>query len=243
MTLSVIIPTLNEQASLPRVLKVLQRETHVSEVIVVDGGSTDATCEIAEDLGARVVEAPRGRGQQLCAGCEIATGSVLWFLHADTVPQKGTPYAILQALADAPEAPGGNFRVVFDGGTSFAEWLTGFYAWLRSHGIYYGDSAIFVRRAVFDHIGGIRPTSLMEDYEFTRRLERAGPTLNIEDPAVTTSSRRFKDRRPWRIVLQWVLIHAMYYCRVPGERMARLYRSEDHAPELAARSHSNAAGQ
>ncbi|MEM9239091.1 MAG: TIGR04283 family arsenosugar biosynthesis glycosyltransferase [Pseudomonadota bacterium] len=243
MTLSVIIPTLNEQTSLPTVLEVLRKETDVREIIVVDGGSTDATCAIAKERGAHVVEAARGRGQQLCAGIEIATGSVLWFLHADTVPQEGAPCAILQALEDAPEAPGGNFRVVFDGGTPFAEWLNGFYAWLRSHGIYYGDSAIFVRRTVYDCIGGIRPTALMEDYEFTRRLERAGPTLNIEAPAVTTSSRRFQDRRPWHIVLQWVVIHAMYYCRVSGDRMALHYRSEDHAPEVEARSHSTRVGQ
>ncbi|MEM6482345.1 MAG: TIGR04283 family arsenosugar biosynthesis glycosyltransferase [Pseudomonadota bacterium] len=236
MTLSVIIPTLNEEVALPVVLKALQNQTHINEVIVVDGGSEDATCALARAFGARVIDAPRGRGQQLCAGVEAAAGDVLWFLHADTVPQPWASGAIARALETAPDAPGGNFRVIFEGETPFAAWLTGFYAWLRSRGIYYGDSAVFVRRTIYDRIGGLRPTALMEDYDFNRRLEREGHTLNIEEPAVITSSRRFQDRRPWRIVLQWLVIHAMYYTRMSSEHMARLYRSADHTPGLVASS-------
>ncbi|MEM6578245.1 MAG: hypothetical protein AAF678_07120, partial [Pseudomonadota bacterium] len=159
-------------------------------------------------------------------------------LHADTVPQSGALDALSRALEAAPEAPGGNFRVVFDGETAFASWLTGFYAWLRSRGLYYGDSAVFVRRSIYDAMGGIRPTALMEDFEFIRRMEKVGPTLNIKAPAVITSSRRFHNRRPWQIVLQWLIIHAMYYARVSGKRMAQVYHSTDHAPGLGARSPS-----
>ena len=230
MTLSVIIPVLNEEAALPAVLQALHGDPDVTEVIVVDGGSTDTTVQVAETFNVRVILASRGRGQQLVAGIRAARGRVLWFLHADTIPHPGASQALLAALRDNPDAPGGNFAIRFDGGSGFAEWLTGFYACLRSHGMYYGDSGIFVRRSVHDRIGGIRATALMEDYDFIRRLEKAGPTLNLDDPQLTTSSRRFQGRRPWRIFLQWVVIHAMYYGRISGESMARVYRSEHHSP-------------
>lgn len=230
MKLSVIIPTLNESASLPVLLRALEGDENLKEIIVVDGGSTDATGQIATASGAKVITAQCGRGQQLCAGADAATGEVLWFLHADTVPQAGASEALVLALRRAAESPGGNFRVKFDGDTDFAGWLTGFYSWLRSHGIYYGDSAIFVRKRVYQELGGLKAMALMEDYEFVRRLERTGPTLNIQDHVVNTSSRRFQDRAPWRIVIQWLIIHALFYCRISGARLAKIYRSQQHSP-------------
>ncbi|MEO0923251.1 MAG: glycosyltransferase family 2 protein [Pseudomonadota bacterium] len=230
MKISVIIPTLNEEACLPSLLSALGGDEFVAEVIICDGGSVDATRALARDAGAHVIETDLGRGQQLCAGAAKASGDVLWFLHADTVSGAGAPKAILHSLEQSPRSPGGNFRVVFDGDSEFSEWLTGFYAWLRSMGVYYGDSAVFVRRKAYEEMGGLLATALMEDYEFTRRLERAGPTLHIDHPAVTTSSRRFTDRAPWRIVSQWIFIHALYYCCVPGNWLSRVYHSHQHSP-------------
>ena len=174
--ISVIIPTLNEARNLERLLAGLTAQDVAAEIVVVDGGSQDGTQAVANMFGVTLLSAQRGRGQQLLAGAEAASGDVLLFLHADSRFPAGGLEAIETALRESPALVGGNFRVVFDGNSDFSRWLTGFYAWFRGHGLYYGDSAVFARRDVYREIGGIRRMALMEDYDFTRRLERAGPT-------------------------------------------------------------------
>ena len=225
MLISVIIPTLNEADRLPALVASLHGDNVPCEIIVVDGGSEDTTRAIADGLGARVIEAPRGRGQQLAAGCAAARGEVLLQLHADTVFPVGGLTAIAAALADDEELVGGNFRILFDGGSEFAEWLTGFYAWFREYGLYYGDSGIFVRRRTYEAMGGIRPIAVMEDLDFSRRLERAGKTVCIDDPALVSSSRRFDGRKRWRIVSGWIVMHLLYFVGVSPDRLAALYNS------------------
>ena len=222
--ISVVIPTLNEAPILPRLLAQLARETTAHEVIVVDGGSTDGTPPLAETSGARVLSVPGGRGRQLAAGAGAAAGDVLLFLHADCVFPAGGLRLITEALA-APAVVGGNFRLLFDGDDRFSRWLNGFYAAIRRRGFYYGDSGVFVRRAVYDALGGIRPIALMEDYDFVRRLEKAGPTACIAEPLVT-SARRFAGRSLATIVLGWLAIHAFFHLGVSPERLARFYDSE-----------------
>ena len=221
--ISIIIPALNEADVLPGLLADLARPAAAAEVIVVDGGSADDTAGIARRAGVRVLRTDAGRGRQLAAGARASHGEVLLFLHADSRFPAGGVQRIAAALAASPGAPGGNFRLVFDGGDSFSSWLTGFYAWIRRHGFYYGDSGIFVRRAVYESLGGIHPFPLMEDYSFVRRLERAGPTLCIEDPPLVTSARRFRGRHPASIVAGWLWIHLLYYLGVVPERLARRY--------------------
>ena len=220
---SVVIPTLNEADRLGPLLGTLQGEPGLKEIIVVDGGSTDGTPSIAERLGTRLIMSERGRGHQLRAGAAAATGEFLLFLHADSVFPQGGLAAIGEILDRNPHVPGGNFRVVFDGDTRFARGLTVFYAWIRCFALYYGDSGIFVRRAVYAALGGFRPMALMEDYEFVRRLERAGPTCRIEDPPLITSSRKFAGRRPVAIVWGWALLHLLYWAGVSPGRLAWLY--------------------
>lgn len=225
--ISVIIPTLNEAARIGDLLRQLEAEPVTAEAIVVDGNSQDGTAAVARSGGwARVVAAPRGRGQQLAAGANAARGDILLFLHADTAFPPGGLLALERALAANPAAPGGNFRLLFDGGDRFSFWLTGFYAWLRRRGWYYGDSGIFVRREVYQRLGGIRPVALMEDWDFVRRLEAAGPTLCITEPPLMTSARRFAGRRPPAIVLGWVRIHLLYFLGVSADRLATLYGSQ-----------------
>ncbi len=221
--ISVIIPTLNEAERLPALLHALGAEDGPLEAIVADGGSGDGTPGLARAAGARLVGAPRGRGSQLAAGARAARGEVLLFLHADSAFPSGGLARLREALDAAPHAVGGNFRLVFDGDTSFDRRLTAVYNRLRSRGLYYGDSGIFVRRAAYDAIGGFRAYPVMEDYDFVARLERFGETIRIDDPPLVTSSRKFAGRPSHRIVAGWLWLHALYHLGVPPETLARLY--------------------
>lgn len=227
--ISVIIPTLNEAAKLPGLLTRLSDTHEVYEVIISDGGSDDDTIDVAMTWGARCESGSRGRGQQLMRGAETAQGDILLFLHADTELPPNALSQIRDALK-SPDVIGGNFALGFDGGTDFATWLNDYYVWLRSNGFYYGDSAIFIRRGVYDALGGIRPICLMEDYDFVRRMERVGSTVCLDHPGAMTSSRRFQGRKPWRIFWQWVYLHVLFHLRVPSSVLAKLYRSEDQIP-------------
>jgi len=224
--ISIVVPTLNEAARLPSLLGRLAAELVPHEVIVVDGGSDDATVFVARAAEARVLRAAPGRGQQLAAGAAAAGGETLLFLHADSRFPSGGLSQIERALALDPDCPGGNFRLVFDGDTPFSRWLTGFYARIRARGLYYGDSGVFVRRRIYDEIGSIQPIEVMEDYDFTRRLERRGRTCCLEDPPLITSSRRFEGRRPLAIVLGWLEIHALYHLGVPPRLLAQRYEAQ-----------------
>ena len=148
---------------------------------------------------------------------------MLLFLHADSrFPEGGGTY-IERALRQSPKSPGGNFRLTFDGGDRFSAWLTGFYTWIRRRGVYYGDSGIFVRRDIYAALGGFRPQDILEDYDFVRRLERAGPTVCITDGPLVTSARKFAGRRPVAIVAGWLWLHALYTLGVAPKRLARGY--------------------
>tara|TARA_B100000676_G_C17983381_1_gene790415 strand:+ start:60 stop:749 length:690 start_codon:yes stop_codon:yes gene_type:complete len=223
--ISVIIPTLNEEGRIGALLNALARETVPYEVVLVDGGSEDKTTNEAAAAGAVVLSASGGRGAQLVAGVNAAKGDIILFLHADSRFPEGGLTRISKSMADDERLCGGNFRLLFDGDDPFSRWLDGFYVWLRSPGFYYGDSGIFVRRDVYDTMGGIRPIALMEDYDFVRRLEAHGKTCCIEEPPLRTSSRRFEGRRPAAIVFGWFLIHGLFHLGVSPERLARIYNS------------------
>lgn len=215
-----IVPVLNEARALPRLLGQLQALAGRFEVIVADGGSSDGSVEIARERGVRVTEAGAGRAGQLNAAAEQARGSVLLFLHADTqLPPSA--YALLVGALSNPSRVGGNFKVRFDGGDRFARLLEVLYAFGRRLGIYYGDSAIFVRADVFRRLGGFRPLRIMEDYDFARRLEHHGPTACL--PAVVTSSRRWQALGVRRTLFAWIVIQSLFVLGVAPDRLARLY--------------------
>lgn len=232
--ISIIIPALNEARRLPRLIAQLRTQRIEAEIVLVDGGSTDGTPATARSLGVRTIRSTPGRGQQLAAGAAVAAGDILLFLHADSHLPSNALRRVLDTLGDGPEIVGGNFRLLFDGDDGFSRWLNGFYRWIRSHGIYYGDSAVFVRRTVYDAIGGIRPIALMEDYDFNRRMERYGRTCCIDEPPLVTSSRRFRGRHPVVIVYGWLKIHLLFYLGVSPDRLAQLYDSARRTPATGA---------
>jgi rSAM/selenodomain-associated transferase 2 len=216
--LSIVIPVLNEAerigASLAA-LAPLRRRGH--EVIVADGGSADATRELAAPLCERVVSSPRGRGAQMNAGARFATGDALLFLHADSALPSEADRLVLESLQ---RRRWGRFDVEIEGRHPLLK-VVGWTMNLRSRltGIATGDQAIFVRRADF---AGFPEIALMEDIAFSRRMKRRGAPACLRS-RVRTSGRRWESRGVLRtIVLMWRL-RLLYFLGARPERLARLY--------------------
>ena len=222
---SVLVPTLDEARELPHLLDHLDALHGDWETIVADGGSRDATRQIAADhpLAPRVVEQTGGRAAQLNAAASVATGDILLFLHADSRLPRDAFASLAEAWRSVPQIVGGNFALCFGDGR-FERALGAVYRLQRRHGFYYGDSSVWVRRATFTELGGFREIAIMDDYDFVRRLERApGTTRCLPGPA-TTSGRRWRQAGIARTVLAWFVIRRLYVAGVAPDSLARLYR-------------------
>lgn len=221
---SVVVPTLDEEARIERQLRNLAASGPWHDVVVADGGSRDRTVERACAVdGVRVVEAPRGRGPQLNAGARAASGDVLLFLHADVELPPDAIRHVAEALAD-PRAVAGAFRTwtVPDApGHPLAPLLHLADLRSRTTRLPYGDQALFVRAGVFERLGGFPEQPLMEDLEMSRRLRRAGLIRTVR-ARVRVSGRRFL-ARPVRTFVLMNAVPLLYAAGVPPERLARLY--------------------
>jgi rSAM/selenodomain-associated transferase 2 len=222
LSVSIIVPTLNEQAHIIATLNALQQLSGNKEILVVDGGSADATVPLARSQGATVLEAPKGRGPQMHAGTLQASGTVLWFVHADTIPPPTALNEIEKALEDE-HVVGGNFGLSFDGSSRAARRLTAIYPVLRLIGLCYGDSGFFVRKSVYEQVGGFRALALFEDLDLVRRLRSAGRFAHLPC-SIVTSSRRFEQRNFALVWLHWTSLQLLYWCGVSPNVLARWYR-------------------
>ena len=220
MRISVIIPTLNEEIALPRLLAALRLMDDPVEIVVADGGSSDRTGDMAKSAD-HWVAAAKGRGLQQGAGAAMATGEVLWFLHADSIPSANSVSAIRQALTN-PATLGGNFTLRFDGDGPAARTLSRIYPLLRPLGLCYGDSGIFVRREVYEAVGGFRPLPLFEDVDLVRRLRRAGRFERLPC-VIKTSCRRFEHRNFLAMFAQWTGLQILYWLGASPDWLARRY--------------------
>ena len=220
-TLSIIIPALNEAHSIGVTLDAVSRLSGRVELIVVDGGSDDETCEIARAYGVKVISSERGRGLQMHRGAAVARGDVFWFLHADTIVPEDSLDLIHEALRDE-HVVAGNFDVRFDGRRATVRFMTWLYPQLRRLGLCYGDSAIFVRREAYERIGGFQPFPIFEDLDLMRRLRKWGRVVHLSD-VVVTSSRRFEGRSFAVTFARWASLQVLYWLGVKPSTLARFY--------------------
>jgi rSAM/selenodomain-associated transferase 2 len=221
MLVSIVIPVLNEAQVIRTTAAALNGLRGHCEILVVDGGSTDDTVSLATSNGLPVIVASRGRGPQMNAGAAAAKGEALLFLHADTrLPQDAL--ALIESALQAPDVSGGNFKLQFAGQTFGSQVLTRVYPLLRWLGLVYGDSAIFVRRDVFEEVGGYRAIPLFEDCDLYRRLRKKGRFICLPGIAVT-SPRRFEGHF-WRTFGLWVLLQILYWIGVNPRSLGWLYR-------------------
>jgi rSAM/selenodomain-associated transferase 2 len=226
MEISVIIPTFNEELSIAKTLEALSRLINVSEVIVVDGGSTDLTAKFVKNYtqikNIQLVEMTEAnRGKQLHEGTKHASGDIFWFVHPDTRPQQGCAKQIKNVMR-YNEVVGGNFDVIFQGETRAAKFMTWLYPLLRSWGLSYGDSAFFVRREVYEKIGGFKPIGAFEDLDMYHRLRKQGRFYHISQ-TITTSSRRFENRSFALTFARWSVFQILYWFKFPPQKLAKYY--------------------
>jgi rSAM/selenodomain-associated transferase 2 len=218
--ISIIIPVLNEESTIGALLGALNH-SGADELLVADGGSVDRTVEIAS-RHARIIHSNSGRAIQMNSAACHATGDVLLFLHADVRLGATALEMVRKVMADGLVV-GGNFDIRYDGKDWAATAFTHINRWRRQCGIIYGDSGIFCRRSVFHTLGGFMSWPILEDYEFARRLRRAGKLAYLNEP-IWVSDRRWRNNGLLPTMASWFFIQSLYYAGVPPTQLARLYR-------------------
>ena len=224
--ISVIVPVMNEAERIGKLIESLQGLSGDKEIIISDGGSTDSTREKLRAFDdVKTVYAPSGRGTQMNAGAARAEGNILWFVHADSVLSPSSLEDIDSAINDG--AIGGFFRLYF---YDADDWFMRFIA-QTSHtrakrfGLIFGDQGLFLRRDVFDGLGGFANIPLMEDWEISRRLRkfhRRG-MIRALDTVIGTSARRYTENGRFNTWLKMNTVKALYILGVPAETLRRIY--------------------
>ncbi len=224
LRISVIIPVVNEEASIGACLEQF-RDADGVEVTVVDGGSSDGTQAVvaAYDFARWLTPSRPGRALQMNCGAEASSGDVLLFLHADTTLPEGGLRMIAQSLAD-PKVVGGRFRL----GLSEDRWAFRVIASLstlrsRCLGISYGDQGIYVWRSVFQRVGGFPLLQIFEDSEFCSAVSRLGRFVMV-DARVCSSTRRWRRWGIFQTVIWMWALRVLYACSVSDARLSRWYR-------------------
>lgn len=222
-TISILIPVLNEEQCLEKLLPYLVENSqaqNVAEVICIDGGSTDKTLTIAEKYNAKVIHSPKGRAKQMNLGAQQAKGDILYFLHADTFPPKGFDHKILTAGEEGFGA--GCFRMKFDTSNPVLR----FFAWLSrvNHALCRGgDQSLFVSKKLFRTSRGFNEKYLIyEDTEFIQRLYQK-TSFKVLPCHVVTSARKYREKGWLRVQYHFGMIHLKNYFGAGPEELHRYY--------------------
>lgn len=221
-TLSVIILTLNAAQTLPGVLASIRGGA--DDVLVVDGGSSDDTLDIARVAGASVLSSDRGRGLQLQAGGETVTGDWLLFLHADTRLDPGWGDAVRDFMNQTGIGDrAAVFRFALDDPSTQARRMERLVNWRsRVLGLPYGDQGLLISREHYDSLGGFRPMPLMEDVDIMRRIGKKN--ISILDTAAVTSAARYQRGGWWARPARNICCLILYFLGVPPRILEKIYR-------------------
>jgi len=225
MMISIIIPALNEATLIVNHLSFLQPLRSAGhEVILVDGGSSDATIALSEPSVDRVIRSSRGRSRQMNAGAKAARGGILLFLHTDTLLPRGADQLIIHGIERGGKV-WGRFDVRLSGSHLLFR-LIELLMNLRSRltGIATGDQAIFIRRDLFETVGGFPDIDLMEDIALSKLLKKHSPPLCLWQ-RVVPSSRRWEKKGILRTILLMWFVRLAYFFRTDPRRLAELYGS------------------
>ncbi|MGA9309571.1 MAG: TIGR04283 family arsenosugar biosynthesis glycosyltransferase [Pseudonocardiaceae bacterium] len=222
-TVSIVVPALNEASRIEQCLQRLRGDFPGCELVVVDGGSTDGTLDLAGRY-ARTVRSAAGRATQMNAGAAVTTGDILWFIHADCRVPVDALDLLRRALLD-PGVVGGGLQLRFDQRSLGLDYLA-VSSNLRARRLHwiFGDQAMFVRREVFDSVGGFPQIPLMEDLEMSRMLRRRG-RLEVLPTTVTASARRLVYQGVWRMTVLMQLLKLQYLLGVDPERIRLRYEA------------------
>ncbi len=219
--ITVIIPMWNEEDNITEITDQLYKLDSGLSIIVADAGSSDRTVELAQKK-AVVIQAPRGRGAQMNAAAAMTSGDILWRLHADTRPHRDSIAAMQQALQDQ-RGGGGAFEYGLDSPGIYRR-VTEFTSNRKNHilKLFYGDMGIFVRRTVFEQLGGYQDIPIMEDMDLCKRMKKVGGIV-ILPPCILTSTRRWLDEGILHNVARNWLLQTARTLSVSPEMLSRWY--------------------
>lgn len=224
MEISVIIPAYNEEQTIVDTINHLREvvDEWVGEIIVVDGGSCDSTVQQASKYGAEVVESPqKGRAAQMNYGAKQASGDVLYFLHADSLPPEQFDRQIVRAISEGYGA--GCFRLQFD----WNHPMLNFYGWCTRfdcNAFRFGDQSLFVEKKLFDDVNGFkRDYIVMEDNEIVRRLQKE-TDFKILSSRIKTSARKYRENGVIRLQVMFMVIFVLYFLGMSQDDLGNIYK-------------------
>lgn len=223
--LSIIIPTYNEEDHIGKIIAYIRQQANaelITEILVVDGGSTDDTVFITKKLDCTLLIAPqKGRAAQMNFAAKTAAAPVLYFLHADSFPPPNFISLISKELIKGTEA--GCFYLRFD----HRHWFINTVALLtrlNTQYIRFGDQSLFIKKQLFEQIGGFDESHIvMEDHEIIRRVKKQAKFSLIRQPVIT-SARKFLENGPTRLMLIYLYIYTLYYLKYPQQTLLSRYR-------------------
>lgn len=223
--ISVVIPVLNEEKKIGELIRYLTKHggESISEIIISDGGSTDQTVKIAEELGVTVLNSPvGGRAPQMNAGAETASSQILYFLHADSFPPPNFCIEIAEAIKKGADA--GSFTLRFDAPSPILK-LYSLFTHLPITAVRFGDQSLFVKKSLFNRVGGFKNELIvMEDQQIVRDLKRHGEFVLIHKPVVT-SARKYQSVGALKLQFIFTVIWAGYYLGANQNTLRHIYQS------------------